>query len=307
MSDKERLLYLYNELKNDTLSKEEYEEFLDLSNDGDVRGFLDEVLDRELTEYLPEKDAVIRPIHKKSRRRIQWSIAAAVSVLVIALSYFLWPVQGENLVYTTSDGETLEVELPDRSRVLLNANSELTWIPSSEDLREVVISGEAFFDVTHDKNLPFKVHSNKMIIEVLGTSFNVNNRGQKDEVFLERGSIRLNNQEDKEDVLLLSSGESAYVSSDSEPKLVKSTDRRFADKAQWKDGMLTYNNVPAYLIIEEIEQIYGVKLILRDEELRQKPMDFNWPYSDWNSVGKALALALGTTLEEHEGYYELKK
>ncbi|WP_236973723.1 FecR family protein [Membranihabitans maritimus] len=307
MPDKERLLYLHKKLKNETITRSEYEEFLKLSNKEESNAYLDKILDFELKEFISEKQALVKPIGERNRPRIIWRVAAAASILVVALAYFFWPSQSDNIVYSTSNGETLEVELPDQSKVKLNANSQLTWLSSSDQIREVSISGEAFFDVTHDKNVPFRVRSNTMIIEVLGTSFNVNNRGKREEVFLEEGAIKLNNQRDAADTLLLKAGESAYISSDSYQKLVKTTDQRFEDKAQWKNGVLTYNNVPAHIIIEEIEQIYGVELVLKDEILRQKPMDFNWPYSDWKSVGKALALALGTTLVKHEDYYELKK
>lgn len=75
----------------------------------------------------------------------------------------------------TTMGERRQVQLPDGSTVWLNAGTTIQYIqrPGADSLREVSLSGEAFFEVKHDAAHPFLVHTQDMDIRDLGTSFNV--------------------------------------------------------------------------------------------------------------------------------------
>jgi transmembrane sensor len=75
----------------------------------------------------------------------------------------------------TPKGGQYEVQLPDGSRVWLNAASSLRYpVHFASGERKVELRGEAYFEVAHDKKKPFRVHSGGQTVEVLGTSFNVN-------------------------------------------------------------------------------------------------------------------------------------
>jgi len=77
-------------------------------------------------------------------------------------------------VFTTKSGERKKITLPDGSVILLNAKSSLSIGKEFNDKRrEVVLKGEAYFDVVHDKDKPFQVHTEDFNINVLGTTFNV--------------------------------------------------------------------------------------------------------------------------------------
>jgi ferric-dicitrate binding protein FerR (iron transport regulator) len=66
------------------------------------------------------------------------------------------------------------VRLPDGSTVLLNKDSRLDYPRVFRDtIREVVLSGEAYFDITHLAGRPFIVHTGKLSTRVLGTAFNI--------------------------------------------------------------------------------------------------------------------------------------
>lgn len=97
-------------------------------------------------------------------------------------------VQGEALVYDqasnqedmkyntlkTLQGGQFAVVLPDGSKVWLNAASSLKYpVSFNNRQRTVELTGEAYFDITPDKNKPFTVQVNNMEVQVLGTSFNV--------------------------------------------------------------------------------------------------------------------------------------
>jgi len=76
---------------------------------------------------------------------------------------------------TTANGEQYQVVLPDGSHVWLNAASSLTYpVTFAGKSREVELTGEGYFEVTHNKAMPFKVRTLQQEIQVLGTHFNVN-------------------------------------------------------------------------------------------------------------------------------------
>ncbi len=77
-------------------------------------------------------------------------------------------------VQTSKAGERKSFQLPDGTKVMLNAGSTLR-IPAnfSHASREISLEGEAFFDVARDARKPFVIHTNLMDIKVLGTAFNI--------------------------------------------------------------------------------------------------------------------------------------
>lgn len=127
---------------------------------------------------------------------IRWGNWAAVGAAAILLIGFMWGLQSpKELEYSTDFGETLSLTLPDGSKVILNSNSTLSFPEDWENLqiREVLLKGEAFFEVVHQKSQrPFLVNTpSGMEVEVLGTSFSVYNRAQKSQVVLKEGKVSL--------------------------------------------------------------------------------------------------------------------
>ncbi len=80
-----------------------------------------------------------------------------------------------NTLETPKGGE-YQLHLPDGTKVWLNAASSLKYPASFADAKErkVILSGEAYFEVAHHRNSPFRVVTDKQVVEVLGTHFNVN-------------------------------------------------------------------------------------------------------------------------------------
>ena len=85
----------------------------------------------------------------------------------------------------TAAGQRAQTVLPDGSRVWLNASSKLVYHNSfwSSD-RQIDLSGEAYFEVSHDKHAPFIVNSKQIKTCVLGTKFNVRAREEENRVCL---------------------------------------------------------------------------------------------------------------------------
>ncbi|HXB94497.1 MAG TPA: FecR domain-containing protein [Puia sp.] len=126
-------------------------------------------------------------------RRIGRRIAVAAGVLLLAGGVLLWAVNGgrgggtnRRAVAVTAVPDSLAarvtearetkrvVHLPDGSTVILNRNSRLEYPPVFSGVtREVQLTGEAFFDITHRTGRPFVVHTGRLTTRVLGTTFNI--------------------------------------------------------------------------------------------------------------------------------------
>ncbi len=119
-------------------------------------------------------------------------VAASIS-LIILIGFGLWQISYKpSPKYHTSYAEIQEVWLPDSTLVVMNANSSITYTAYEEGpLREVWLEGEAFFDVTENKDRPFIVHVDEMDVRVTGTTFNVLDRQDKTQVVLASGQVIL--------------------------------------------------------------------------------------------------------------------
>lgn len=112
-----------------------------------------------------------------------WLKVAAAVIIIAGIGFFFkdeflktkqsGPQTSINF-FSTKGGERKKIILPDGSTVILNAKSSICLGENfNQKSREITLKGEAFFDVTHDKNRPFKVHTTDFNINVLGTVFNV--------------------------------------------------------------------------------------------------------------------------------------
>jgi ferric-dicitrate binding protein FerR (iron transport regulator) len=93
------------------------------------------------------------------------------------------------------------IVLPDGSSVILNGNSSIRYARNfSRKTREVKLVGEAFFEVSPDKDKPFRIYADNACIQVVGTSFNVDARREDHqvEVYVSTGMVELSEADNQE-------------------------------------------------------------------------------------------------------------
>lgn len=120
----------------------------------------------------------------------RYAIAAALCLAILAGFWYSWQFFGTNDVMATrpastdepsfieevnTSGNVLRIHLTDGSVVALENNSRLKYRAdyTGRPIRDVYLTGEAFFDVERNPTQPFLVHSNDVVTRVLGTSFRV--------------------------------------------------------------------------------------------------------------------------------------
>lgn len=120
---------------------------------------------------------------KKLRFNTSWLRVAAAALIISTIGFWAYLKSAKGPANLLTAVEKVEVEkrnqsklirLPDNSTVVLKPGSRLTYNTKFVgESREVYLDGEAFFEVSKDKNRPFIVHTNELITKVLGTSFSV--------------------------------------------------------------------------------------------------------------------------------------
>lgn len=130
-------------------------------------------------ENIPELP--LQPERKARIKNIGRYAAAACIALAIFAAWKWWPADTRNdqsIVYqkqlVTQKGIRSQMILPDGSKVWLNAGSALDYPKQfTGKTRDVQLQGEAYFEVTKNREKPFFVHTKAFSIKVLGTGFNV--------------------------------------------------------------------------------------------------------------------------------------
>lgn len=165
-----------------------------------------------------------------------------------------------NNTLSTARGETYQINLPDGSKVWLNAASSITYSSnlSKQRTRTVLFEGEGYFEVAEDKSRPFIVQSAGQEIKVLGTHFNVNTYPEEHDkkTTLIQGRVALNLPGSNKP-FLLSPGEQAINSGGT--VVGKSVD--VEDAVAWKDGVFVFNGSDFRSMMLSIGRWYNVEVI----------------------------------------------
>lgn len=235
---------------------------------------------------------------KKSKNSFYlMKITAAVAVvLAIVLFGIYYPDNNkkENVkLFLAACGERKFFQLPDGSVVTLNGGSKLEIGEGfGVSNRNMSLKGEAFFDVKHNKKLPFIVHTPAMDVKALGTAFNVKAYpGDKiTETSLLRGLIEVTlNEGDHRKMLLqpnqkvlwdlrtpkLNKISSSKISKGTVPteseilmKKLITTDAGNIREVAWKENKLIFDDDSLEEIAVLLERWYGVRILIQDEEIR---------------------------------------
>ena len=160
------------------------------------------------------------------------------------------------LIAATPRGGTYQVELPDGTKVWLNADSKISF-PSQfiGKERKILLEGEAYFEVFKDGAHPFIVQTDKQEIEVLGTHFNVNSYEDETSVrtTLLEGSVRVSTQNGSS---ILKPDQQAILNKHG----LKVEEVNAEDVVAWKDGLFIFEDEPLESVMRKIARWYNVEV-----------------------------------------------
>lgn len=164
-------------------------------------------------------------------------------------------------------GKKANVKLSDGSRIWVNAGSRIIFPNSfSGKNREIYLVGEAYFEVMHDQNKPFRVKTSTVTIQVLGTSFNVSSYPDDNFVsaVLKEGKIRIEENDAGffSSPVELSPNQMAVFKKDGNGIKVSKTNHEFY--TAWKDGLLKFENAEINSLIIKVERFYNISIALKN-------------------------------------------
>ncbi|MCO5237438.1 MAG: FecR domain-containing protein [Chitinophagaceae bacterium] len=297
-----RLQWLLHKYIHNTATRAELEEFwrlmgelsdndlvqLDLKdhwNDTGIAGPGTEVDWNKAYQVLQQKidagevDYTRRVQSVRRKQQIYWGIAAS---LIMGVAVSLWWLSN-NKPELTDQPETVvasatpvyksgrqTILLPDGTRVTLNENSKLDYSSGfNQSSRNVYLTGEAFFDVMHDAQKPFFVHTGKLVTRVLGTAFNI--RAYPGDaavaVTVTRGKVQVQSDSTMKTLGVLSAGDQLIVDKHSSATQYSRVD---VEKVlEWNAGNMMFNNAALEEVAIALSNRFNVSFHFQHEELRQ--------------------------------------
>ncbi|MCR8560644.1 DUF4974 domain-containing protein [Mucilaginibacter sp. BJC16-A38] len=170
-----------------------------------------------------------------------------------------------NIIETPKGGQ-YQVVLPDGSKVWLNALSSLKFPVNFSLLKErrVELTGEAYFEVVHDQSVPFRVVTEREVVEDIGTHFDVNayNDEGSTKTTLLQGLVRVT-----------AGGKSAQLTPGQQARLAKGievTEVNTEEVIAWKKGYFNFDDEKLGNIMKSVSRWYDVNVDFQDEGIKNE-------------------------------------
>lgn len=264
---KEELLYRYLIGETTNAENEEILVWLDADPKEHVKEmnrirYICQAVDQNLLHETPAKGRMM------VFRRLAWYISGAAASLLILIG--MWYLGSQDTYNTISDrmavvevpaGQHIRMTLEDGTSVWLNAGTRLEYpVIFDRKLRQVQVSGEAIFEVTHNANQPFVVKTFASEIEVLGTKFDVRADETRNlfSTTLMEGSIKVKNLSNPSDALLMKPNDMVTLVNG---QFCKSKVQDFADMC-WTEGLIHLKSMPFDELMAIFERAFDIRIVL---------------------------------------------
>lgn len=216
--------------------------------------------------------------------------AAAIAVLCVLgwWAYYMFAPIPLQTVSTLA--ETRSIVLPDQTTIVLNRYSSLTYPERfREKDRKVHLKGEAYFEVSKDAAHPFKVEAGAVMVQVLGTHFNIDAYPEDIQVktTLLKGSVAVSLIGKTEERLILSPNESAVYNKEKK-SLTLHTEKNAAEEIIWQDGTLLFKSEPLQEIVRELSNAFQTDIHIEGTDLQNYRMTAT--FSDGETLDEILSL-----------------
>lgn len=241
------------------------------------------------------------------RRILLWKMLAAASVVILVLltTMKVWlsqkqstdkqviaVIQPSDSVIVALNGERKTIKLPDGTTVRLNSGSELIFDKKfGSKNREVRLNGEAYFEVTKDADHPFLVNTDRMLVKVLGTVFNVKAYDTQEDIetTVVEGKVEVSLKDGQEKKVILLPQEKISLKSNKvmketipisekeatsgikyEVMTIKVPDREIdmQEEIAWIREKMIFNDEPFETVALRMERWYDVQIHFGNEKIK---------------------------------------
>ena len=186
------------------------------------------------------------------------TLAVAASLLLFVGVYYIYFKQGTTVwTETLALTDNKSIQLSDGTTVVLRKGGKL-YIPDDygKRNRQTKLEGEAYFEVTHDAQIPFSVITTRSIIKDIGTAFFVQSTDRTEQVTVLEGIISYASKQENKTQLILNAGESAAMEKEKPKKIEADT----TNILSWESKILVFSNTPLALIAEDLSNYYHIEV-----------------------------------------------
>lgn len=277
-----------------------------------------EDIQKKIERSEPVEQPVVRFIFQKIKSGYQKAAAILLlPLLVFSAYYFINQYDNGGAYFTTSAarGQKAQVVLPDGTKVWLNSETKLDYpVSFGKGERQVELSGEAFFEVTENKETPFFVNAGLIKIKVTGTSFNLKAYpdDEEAEAVLMEGEIEMIALSEKDKgvsgPIIMKPGDACVFNKKNNS--FKPAAFREEEINGWKNNQLIFKDDDFELLAKKIERWYDVEMIYDKEALKGQRLTVE--LYEGERLGKLLeiieiAVSAECTVENNKIYVRKKK
>lgn len=209
-------------------------------------------------------------------------------------------------------GVRTKFQLPDGTTGFLNSGSRLKYPVQFIGERKVELTGEAFFDVVHNKDFPFHVNTPNLDIKVLGTTFNViaNEDESTEEIVLQTGKVDVTSIDGKQTASILPND---LLSLDIEKQIFTKRVVNASQYTSWKDGKLEFRNENMQQVARRLSRWYNAEVIVDDALLNNYTFHATFIDEPLDQVLKLLTFTTPISFHEEkrvsdkEGVFQKRK
>lgn len=222
----------------------------------------------------------------------RWIAAATIALCVTTAAIHYWIPDHKTplLSMRNADRQNVLVKtLNDGSTVYLASNSSFFYPEKfADNARNVRMQGDAFFDIAKNPDKPFRIETSKIIVEVLGTAFNVkSNENAEFQLTVLRGKVKVTQKKN---------GESAYVVAGEGIKIVDSHWVRYQNQDpslfDYYSKNMRFKDEPLDRIVKVINQYSTHKIALKGEGIQSRKLNVKFYNNDINGITNVISLAL---------------
>jgi transmembrane sensor len=167
--------------------------------------------------------------------------------------------------YVTGAGQKSIVDLPDGTRVTLDANSavDVAFADGRRDVR--LVRGQAYFDVAHDARHPFAVSAGGRVVTALGTQFTVALTPGAVKAVLAEGRVSVASPKVAGATAIILSPGQSFAARDGAPGLVATVD--LDEALAWKQGVVEFHDQPLSEAISQLNRYTRAQIIIKDPKV----------------------------------------
>src|SRR5699024_7950890 len=245
-------------------------------------------------------------------RTSHWQAAAAVVLLLFVAMFSVWSYLGipgkqeqpsTLITYVTDANQQKTLTLGDGTVIRLNSNTQI-WIPQdyNRSTREVRLKGEAYFEVAHNEDKPFVVHTPRATIKDLGTAFNVQAipGEQNVQVAVTDGKVSIwSDQQPREKAVELSQGQFGYL--DLQRNTLQIDQFGVKNYLSWMNRRLQFQSAPLHKVSMQLSRIYDVSFAYSTYLLKKLSVTVDFERKSLEKVLKVIAMTLRIDYRMEEG------